>query len=329
MSFSDEVSESDLGTGVRVASTKDVIIDPEPFYNDEMDVSRDAKTKRIKNSFPHPCMTHLIMSDNLELLEKKLAEYVPWGLIMVNGSVAAADYYVEAIQNGLPTILFQHTGYTTDMAVQAYSKAKKLMAAKKHNPHALAERAFSDSMKPGHHVPKWLKPFDENHISDCRKMNILLENWPSQFNEDSVFIVDMFSTTEDELQDRLTQTMGVVFGPQHEVGGHMSESKRLTFAWRTRAKYLLNARSFKMKSDILNALLVLFTLLSTVSAVVYTFLYYNEHIELNGTRGYVVPMLLKQGEPITAVGGHTSEGDDICLQPHNEVHRAEERGCES
>jgi hypothetical protein len=73
----------------------------------------------------------------------------------------------------------------------------------------------------------------------------------------------------------------------------MSESKRLTFAWRTRAKYLLNARSFKMKSDILNALLVLFTLLSTVSAVVYTFLYYNEHIELNGTRGYVVPMLLK------------------------------------
>mmetsp|Transcript_19826 Transcript_19826/g.33346 ORF Transcript_19826/g.33346 Transcript_19826/m.33346 type:complete len:850 (+) Transcript_19826:52-2601(+) len=288
MSYVEESDDTPVMNGA-----KDVIIDPEPFLNDEIEVTRDPKTKRIKNSFPHPGMSHLLLSDNLELLEKKLTEHIPWGLIMVNGSVAAADYYVEAIQKGLPTILFQHTGYTTDMAVQAYKKAKKLMAAKKHNPHALAERAFPDDMKVGHHLQKWLKPFDQDHMDACKKLNILLENWPSQFNEDSVFIVDMFSTTEDELQDRLTQTMGVVFGPQHEVGGHMSESKRLTFAWRTRAKYLLNARSFKLKSDILNALLVVFTLLSTVSAVVYTFLFYNEHIDLDGARVYMLPILLK------------------------------------
>ena len=89
-----------------------------------------------------------------------------------------------------------------------------------------------------YHHDDWLKPFDENHISDCEKLNILLENWPSKFKEDSVLIVDMFAITDDELQDKLTQTMGVLFAPQNEVGGHLSESKRLTFAWCTRAKYV-------------------------------------------------------------------------------------------
>ena len=292
MTFAEEVElASMVGT---VISDKDVIIDPEPFYNNEMgEITRDSKTNRIKGSFPHPNMSHLLISDNLELLEKKLTEAVPWGLIMVNGSEVAADYYVEAIHKGLPVILFQHTGYTTDIAVSAYKKAEKLMMAKKHNPFALAERAFPDTMAVGHHLPRWLKPFDRNHLSDCRKLNILLENWPSLFNEDSVFIVDMFSTTEDELQDKVTQTMGVVFGPQHEVGGHMSESKRITYAWRSRAKYLYNARVFKNHSDILNALLVIFTFLSTASAVVYTFLLYNEHIEFNHSRTFVLAVLLK------------------------------------
>ena len=316
MSFAEE---GDAEAVQLLNGAKDVIIDPEPFYNDEIEVTRDPKTKRIKGSFPHPGMTHLLLSDNLELLEKKLAEYVPWGLIMVNGSVAAADYYVQAIQQGLPTILFQYTGYTTDMAVKTYKKAKKLIAAKKHNPHALATRAFPDSMAPGHHLPKWLKPFDANHISDCQKLNILLENWPSKFNEDSVFIVDMFSTTEDELQDRLTQTMGVVFGPQHEVGGHMSESKRLTFAWRTRAKYLFNARKYKLQSDVLSALLVLFTLFSTVSAVVYTFLFYNEHIELD-----VYNCLPSEGESSASTNSHADQRNDSSFQSHDEVHGTQE-----
>lgn len=157
---------------------------------------------------------------------------------MVNGAVDAADYFTDAIQHGLPTILLQHTGYTTDIAVKAYKKAKKLMKLKKYNRHANPELAFDFDNMPDDHHEDWLRPFDENHLSDCEKLNILLENWPSKFEEDSMLIVDMFSTTEDELQDKLTQTMGVVFAPQHEVGGHLSESKRLTFAWRTRAKYV-------------------------------------------------------------------------------------------
>ena len=318
-------AEGDQEGAQLFSGTRDVIIDPEPFYNNEYEITRDAKTNRLKGSFPHPNMSHLLVSDNLELLEKKLSDAVPWGLIMVNGSVVAADYFTQAIQHGLPVIMFRHTGFTTDIAVQAYRNAKKLIQQKKHDPHALAERAFPEDLTAGRHITPWLKPFDEDHVSDCQQLNILLENWPSKFNEDSIFVVDMFSTTEDELQDKLTQTMGVVFAPQHEVGGHMSESKRLTFAWRTRAKYvsaivitchifvafhvflllsnymyiscwqlqLLNSRNYKFKSDVLEALLVIFTFLSTVSAVVYTFFFYNEHFELRGSRSLILASMLK------------------------------------
>ena len=43
----------------------------------------------------------------------------------------------------------------------------------------------------------------------------------------------------------------------------------------------------------MEALLVIFTLLSTVSAVVYTFFFYNEHFELRGSRSLILASMLK------------------------------------
>ena len=49
MTFPEESDDLPLTNGA-----KDVIIDPEPFYQGEVEVTRDPKTKRIQNSFPHP-----------------------------------------------------------------------------------------------------------------------------------------------------------------------------------------------------------------------------------------------------------------------------------
>ena len=44
------------------------------------------------NTVPHPELTHLIMTDNIQLLREKLKERVPQGLIMINGGLLYVNY---------------------------------------------------------------------------------------------------------------------------------------------------------------------------------------------------------------------------------------------
>ena len=97
-----------------------------------------------------------------------------------------------------------------------------------------------------------------------------------RFNVASVFAVDMFLTSEDEVQDRITQTMAVVFESAYELGGNVSEMKRLTYAWRLRQKFVFNAWLFKLESDVLMMFITLLTMLSTISAVLYTYFGMND-----------------------------------------------------
>ena len=60
---------------------KEVIIDPEPFYNGDIQVCRDPDTNFPYASMPHPGLTHLILTDNPVLLERKLATSCPAGLM--------------------------------------------------------------------------------------------------------------------------------------------------------------------------------------------------------------------------------------------------------
>lgn len=57
----------------------------------------------------------------------------------------------------------------------------------------------------GHIEPDWLHPFDTSHTLMAQEMNVLLENWPDRFNQASIFAVDIFATSEDEVQDRITR----------------------------------------------------------------------------------------------------------------------------
>lgn len=142
---------------------------------------------------------------------------------------------------------------------------------KKTNKNELPICPYPDVIEKAYRHPHWLKPFDKYHRDQCRTINVLIENLPDNFNETSVYVLDMFEQTEDEIQDYLTQTMAVAFEGAQESGGASTDQKRLTYAWRLRHKLLYNADKFAAQSDFLMFWFIFFTLLSTWVAVVYTY----------------------------------------------------------
>lgn len=284
----------------------------------------DARGRIIK-SFPNPSVTHMIISDNLQLLEKKLFEFSPSGLIVVNGDHNTTQAIVNNIQLGNPVVAFKYSGGAADFACEMYEymplylqrkklilDTQKLIASgsnikTKHVPSLLEILPFDVKMasgfstvskaKRGDHDANggggkgeselkiateidshWLLPFNKEEVASCVALNILLENWPDRHNPQSVFIVDLFATVEDDVQDRITQTMAVVFEAEHELGGQVSETKRLTYAWRTRHKFVYNAFFFKWLSDVMMLVMTLLILCSTGSAVIFTFFELNPQL---------------------------------------------------
>jgi hypothetical protein len=227
-----------------------------------------------KGSFPHRGVTHMILTDDIDLLEQRLLEVSPWGGIFINGGEFSADLAVDCIQQGRPLIPVKYTGGTADLVVGMLEKRKFFLQARKIDPDypfSESEIAYSVKMPDEGWIEKdWLKAFDKSHTTTAVKMNVLLENWPDRFSEASIFIVDTFHTTEDDVQDRITQTMGVVFESAHELGGSVSEQKRLTYAWRLRHKFLYNANIYKFISDVLMILITLLGFASVLSAVLYS-----------------------------------------------------------
>jgi hypothetical protein len=89
-----------------------VIIEPEPFYDGTVPLYTNPETNTCSGTFPNPDLTHLILTDNMPLLEEKLNEMAPWGLILLNGDHNSGKLFVQAIQESLPVVIFKHTGYT-------------------------------------------------------------------------------------------------------------------------------------------------------------------------------------------------------------------------
>ena len=117
----------------------------------------------------------------------------------------------------------------------------------------------------------WLEKFNDEEKDICVDMNVLIENWPDRFNETSVYVLDMFKDSEDDMQDYLTRTMAVAFEGTNELGDTSADNKRLTYAWRLRYKLLWNSKRFKFMSDVLMLLFIFFNLSSTLSAVMYVY----------------------------------------------------------
>ena len=53
---------------------------------------------QMTEGIPHPCGTHLLISEDLKLLEKKLEARVPTGYIIINGRTTTTQRFCDAIQ---------------------------------------------------------------------------------------------------------------------------------------------------------------------------------------------------------------------------------------
>mgnify|MGYP003386050256 CR=1 FL=1 len=76
------VYDDDEADGSKLAELgEEANIDPEPFYNGDIVVSRNPVDHMVVNSMPHPGMTHLIMTDDPRRFEIMLAQSCPAGLM--------------------------------------------------------------------------------------------------------------------------------------------------------------------------------------------------------------------------------------------------------
>jgi len=202
-------------------------LDPTPFYENQKDyitVVDHADNGIAKNSFPHPNITHLIISDNREILENKLLEAYPNGMIVVNGDDYTTILVCKAVQLGWPIVAFKYTGGSADLFAEMHEQLDQYLSAKMNKQN----KTDTQSMLPYFKTSLeryWLKPFDDNLLKSGKRATVLMENWSDRFNPMSVFIVDLFKIAEDEVQDRITQTMAVVTEAHYELGALASEQK--------------------------------------------------------------------------------------------------------
>lgn len=170
-----------------------VKIDVEPWMKGIRKPERDSKG-RAYHSIPHCKASHVILTDNPILLEQKIGEVVPTGLIVIHGGVLTTKYFCDAIQKGRPIFLFKYTGSTADLACEMLKKVETFLYKRRVNPRARPEQPFKTDLPLNYMHPRWLWPFDESSLEICRQLNILIENFPDRYNAASVLQIDMFNT---------------------------------------------------------------------------------------------------------------------------------------
>ena len=193
---------------------------------------------------------------------------------MVNGAQPiAVSMFCEVIQNGSPIFAFKNTGEACDLIAQFMDYVTVYRDQKRFNPTARPNMPFNpELLSDGYQLPWWIKKLSPPLLQSCKNLNILIENFPDRFNPDSVLLIDMFNTSEDKMQDKLTKAMSTVFEGVVEMGGSSSDSKRIVYAWQLRLLLFYNARIQRQYSDVLWAGIVLFTMGATIAPVTYEYI---------------------------------------------------------
>lgn len=177
---------------------------------------------------PHPCGTHVLISDDVRTLSSKLQQLIPTGYIFINGSFEEAMKFCSAVHSSKPVFVFKHTGSGADLICETLKKADEYINNRKLNPKAKPGKPFKLDLPQNYHHDRYVWPFDNDDLTACQELNILMDNFPSTYNPLSVLMIDMFTMTEEKLQDQLTKTMSVAFEGVTEMGGQALEYKRLT-----------------------------------------------------------------------------------------------------
>ena len=208
----------------------------QPWIDGKKSPTFDPLTGIMSDGLPHPCGSHVLISEDPKLLEKKLEKRIPTGYIIINGRTSATLRFCNAIQEGKPIFIFKHTGDSADLVCEALKRARDFAKARRHNIKARPKRPFEINMPHQFLAERYLWRFDDKMISSCQSLNILLDNFPHTFNPLSVMDIDMFTMTEEKLQDQLTKTMSVAFEGMVEMGGQVHKNPHrylsIVISWR-------------------------------------------------------------------------------------------------
>jgi hypothetical protein len=130
---------------------------------------------------------------------------VPTGYIIVNGKVLATKTFYNAVQKGRPVFVFKHTGGAADLISETIKKANTFVQKRRANPRAKPEKPFKIDLPEKYYHDRYVWPFDESMLQSCMDLNIFMDNFPTNYNPLSVLAIDMFTMTEEKLQDQLTK----------------------------------------------------------------------------------------------------------------------------
>jgi hypothetical protein len=160
---------------------------------------------RWLRGIPAPNGTHVIISDDLKYLDELLDARVPTGYIIVNGKLLATKTFYDAVQKGRPVFVFKHTGGSSDLICETIKKANNFFQKRRGNPRAKPEKPFKIDLPENYFHDRYVWPFDDAMLESCMDLNIFMDNFPTNYNPLSVLAIDMFSMTEEKLQDQLTK----------------------------------------------------------------------------------------------------------------------------
>lgn len=119
-------------------------IDTEPWFTGKIKHDIDDKLLPL-HSIPFPKMTHLILSDEINVVIDKIDRGIPTGMIVIHGGPGTTVKLCETIHKGNPIFLFKYTGGTADLACETISKIEQYLRKKRSHPNIRPEHPFGYS----------------------------------------------------------------------------------------------------------------------------------------------------------------------------------------
>ena len=270
------------------------------------------KQSRIKKgpegyveTIPDPGVTHLIITEDRALIEKKFDEQIRSAMLLINGGPYLCQQFMNFFHQQRPVFIFKYSGGAADAAAYTLEVTKGFHIFKTSSFNTATKLVRNDDNRPGFNRDEWcvylhwLEKFKDhktflkhqNHLHpgelelynrivkvskrftnwlkefqwyDKKLYEIfdgLIDNWPEQNDLENVVTIDLFTMSEESLQDQVVRAMNVQQG----------EKRRISYAWRLCHQFHYNAHLQHRYADFLMLSIILLTFLATAVSVIYAY----------------------------------------------------------
>lgn len=239
-------------------------------YSNGLEINHSANY----NMIPKDSLTHLIYwqdkNDYLTWVEY-LKSIFPLGLLLVGGKRAGFREALECLNNNQPLFVFNGTGGSASIVGNMIKKMQEhcnKIQKDKNYPKKIKLDNFPSEIDSFKNEKKRYFLNSDNFENMQTLSKIMLENWPDQFNKDSVLVIDTISDSVEQLQNKITKTMNAIFEDVPELGGKNDDRKRLEYAWKQYEILRTNADVLNIKGTIFLVILALLTFLTSLVATI-------------------------------------------------------------